>query len=293
MICLFTKVCFYGKMEQVIIVKTYKKTIGKFASIFTQVIVIAVLIILISSIILINSRKSLELVPVIFITGVISILAFSCIVIIISLILNSIRKKSLSGILNVDGYSDEYFSKLNKIVDKSKNQNKVFAMLSLAGELSDAGRSKEAIKVLKKIDLSYASDEIIAEYYNAYIYILTLGGDLENAETAYGAGKILLDKIKNKKSNSGTIFHTLGVLEYAKGNIVKAENYFISAKMYTKMQEVENTCNMYLALIYLKTGRREYAKKITVDTIPYIENPRQKQDMIKLMKLVETSYGLS
>lgn len=265
---------------------------GYFTRFFYNALILIVVMMLVTGIVLINNGMNIKKVPFILIMELGVVFLVYSISVLVVLTINNKRKKNVSDMLDSQGYSDEYFSMLKKYVDKSSEKNKAMAMISLAGELSDAGKSKEAISVLKQISLVGATDEVIADYYNAYIYILIMGGDLENAEIAYGAGRKFLDMYKDKKSNGAAILHTLGVLEYARGNLPKAENLFILAKARSKHQDVENTCNMFLALIYLKTGRLIYAKKITADTIPNIKNPRQKQDIIKLMKLVESAYGL-
>lgn len=201
------------------------------------------------------------------------------------------REKSLAGLLHEKGYCDEYFNRLRKLADKASGDDNVYGRITLAGELSDGGRPLEAVEVMKNTDVSGASEELLAEYYNAYLYILLVNGYFDDAEIVYGAGMRYLEKFSLKRSNGGTILHTLGVLELARENYSKAENLFIRAKANASSQNVENSCNMYLALVYLRTDRKDYAKKTVSETIPMVENPRQRKEMKNLMRLIEAAYG--
>lgn len=202
------------------------------------------------------------------------------------------KGKKLDKMLCEKGYCDEYYEALRKRCEKRFGEGNFQGRISLAAALCDGERYGEAIEEMKAVDISGASGEMLAEYYNAYLYILLMAQDMESAETAAAAGGEYLQKFSEKKSFGGEILHTLGVLEYARGNYDEAEKLLLKAKKAAKLHYTENACNMYLALVCLKTDRKEQAKKLTSETIPYVTNPRQKEDLKKLMGLVEKAYGM-
>lgn len=202
------------------------------------------------------------------------------------------KGKKLEKTLCEKGYCDEYYEALRKRCEKRFGAGNFQGRISLAAALCDGERYDEAIAEMKAVDISGASEEMLAEYYNAYLYILLMAQDMESCEIAAAAGEEYLQKFSEKKSFGGEILHTLGVLEYARGNYGEAEKLLMKAKKGAKLRYTENACNMYLALVFLKTDRKEQAKKLTLETISYVTNPRQKEDLKKLMRLVEKAYGM-
>ena len=61
------------------------------------------------------------------------------------------------------------------------------------------------------------------------------------------------------RSSPMPVLHTLGALEYAEGDYLRAENYFTQALAYAVGKAARCDCEMFLSLCYLKTGRLQYA----------------------------------
>lgn len=238
-----------------------------------------------------RTQRGIFLVSDFSIAFVVALLGF----VVIEAVLAIVRmknKSSLEKLLAKKGYCDEYFLRLRKNAEGKKGRKKISRLLLLAGELCDGERFEEAVEVMKGIDVRGENAFVLGEYYNAYMYILVMKGDLENAELAFNAGKEYIAYIMKKKSCAAAVNHTLGVYEYAKGDYRKAEEHFKLARKKALSLLVSNSCDMYLSLIYLKTDRRELAKSLTGKIIPYVKNPRQKQDMVFLMRKIEKAYGL-
>ena len=236
---------------------------------------------------------SLIIIPAIFaIFFPLTYVIFSLKTVIYCFMLRSTINRALA-IRNEKGYCDEYFDFLDCARKKGGKRRRFRLSLTLASELADAERYEEAEKVLYELADSAANLGKAAgvDYANACIYIFLIQGKTELAEIAVaGAGQALYDTAQ-KKSNGGAINHTLGVLEYAKGNLSRAESLLVHAKAQASSVYSKNACDMYLALIYLKTDRREYAKKAVSGMLGNISNPRQASDVKRLMALVEQAYG--
>lgn len=193
----------------------------------------------------------------------------------------------LEMFLNKHGYTEEYYRRLRKKADRKRGSKKVDAMLVLATELSSGGYFDEAVQTMKNIELKYVSRDMLGEYYNAYMYILVVNGDVKNAEIAYNAGSEYIEKNSKRRIYAGMVYHTLGIYEYAKGNYTQAEEHFNMAVKKAVTQFTENAAMMFLGLVYLKTDRVQLARSAAARVARYVINPRQKQDLEKLMKLVE------
>ncbi len=196
------------------------------------------------------------------------------------------------AVRNEKGYCDEYYSLLEKQCHKGNYKKRFYSLITYAGELADGERLEQAREVVGHIDTSRADRRMVAEYANAFIYICLMSGKYELANIIARGGQNILEEYAEKRCDGGNINHTLGVLEYVFGNLSKAESLFLRAKSQARQLYSKNACDMYLALIYLKTDRKEYAKSIVSGLINNIENPRQAQDVKKLMSLVEDAYGI-
>ena len=56
-------------------------------------------------------------------------------------------------------------------------------------------------------------------------------------------------------------------------------------------KQAKADCFLYLGLCYLKTGRKEYAKAAAIEASWQVRTIYQKENLKKLMKLVEKAYG--
>lgn len=209
-----------------------------------------------------------------------------------SVFASKIRSKRLAKILREEGYSDNYYNAIIKMIKFGLRRRRTDDLLFLAGELSDGGRFADSLTVMNSIDLGKVTERQLAEYYNCYLYILLVNGEQQLAEKVYSVCRKLLIRYCEDKFECAAVLHTLGTLEYSRGEYFRAENLFLRARDESTDIEQVNICNMYLALIFLKTDRKEIAKKLVLRTIPELTELHQKREMLNLMKMVELAYDI-
>lgn len=222
-------------------------------------------------------------------------LALAVATVIVVLILEHYRMSTISGIRFREGYSERYYTILRKklALRKRRKTSALGNTVFYASELANGRHYDEAFAELEKISPETLSDEELAYYFNALIYFSLLCGNTEQAERYYAVSADCLERYKHKKATGGAILRTLAVLEYARGNFTAAESQLSYVKYNAKSRGIQITCDLYLGLIYLHTGRREHAKHAALEALPQVTTPRQKEDLAKLMKLVERAYSLA
>ena len=157
------------------------------------------------------------------------------------------------------GVTPELLSIMKRRVDSSKTpEQKAENQLILASYLSEGCCYERAFEVLAEIDprrLSFPSRE---EHFNIYVYTNLMAGDIKAAREIYNASRYFFDYAR-MRSSAMPVLHTMGALEYAEGNYIKAENFFTQALAYAVGKAAKCDCEMFLALCYMKTGRLNYA----------------------------------
>lgn len=157
--------------------------------------------------------------------------------------------------------------------------------LLLAEVLSDGCLYRQAFSTLSRIDLSVLSEEAKEEYYNVYVYTNLMMGDVEAAETIYNAAGRYFDRARLRRRPM-PVLHTLGVLSYAKGDLIQAENYLKQALSCSSSKQARCDCNIYLSLCYLKAGRPDLAVDLAAEAAGQAQTVRQKHELIELKRRI-------
>lgn len=222
--------------------------------------------------------------------------AFVCIVVLcIFWLADSVRKnmiyRRISHMMETDGATPQLYAILKNQADKARGTKaKAIALLNLASYLTEGGHYKECYEILEKIPIADLSPFYQDEYYNVYLYAKLLDGDIDGAEEIYAKALSNFDRARLREYNM-PVLHTLGVYEYAKGNYTQAETLLMQAKNNAQTKQEKADCSLYLGLCYLKTGRKEYAKAAALEASGQVKTIYQKENLTKLMKLVEKAYG--
>ncbi len=135
---------------------------------------------------------------------------------------------------------------------KAENQ------LVLASYLSEGCCYERCFEVLAEIDLRDLCESSKEEYFNIYVYTNLMAGDVAAAAGIYEQSRYFFDRAR-LRSSAMPVLHTMGALEFAGGDYIKAENYFTQALAYAIGNAARCDCEMFLALCYMKTGRLRYA----------------------------------
>ena len=117
-------------------------------------------------------------------------------------------------------------------------------------------------------------------------------GNIDGADEVLKNAKANFERARLREYNM-PVLHTLGVYEYAKGNFAQAETLLMQAKNNAPTKQAMADCCLYLGLCYLKTGRKEYAKAAAEEAAGQVRTVYQKENLKKLMKLVEKAYAVS
>lgn len=219
------------------------------------------------------------------------------IICIIRLILKGRKAVKMAAKALEGGYSDDVIAYYKKQASRAKHtDNAAESLLMLASCYAEALRYDEAFDVLKGIDLAdIESDVVRAEYFNTAVYIYLISGDFATAERLYVSGKSLLDKYSQSSYGefAAEISHTAAAMEYARGNLCRAEQMFTEIKNCSKSDRIISACGIYLVMIYLAGSRLEEAKTTAESIFPFISCYRDKQNILRLMRCIESAYGVS
>ncbi len=197
----------------------------------------------------------------------------------------------VSHIMETDGATMEIYALLTNRVDKARGAKaRAMAQLSLASYLTEGGHYKECYQVLSQIDVEDLSPFYQDEYYNVQLYARLLDGDIDGADEILSNASFNFERASQREHNM-PVLHTLGVYQYAKGNFSQAEELLTKAALNAPTKQAKADCFLYLGLCYLKTGRKEYAKAAAIEASGQVRTIYQKENLKKLMKLVEKAYG--
>lgn len=216
---------------------------------------------------------------------------------IICLSVRSRRSLRVSRKAFTEGYTDDVIEYYQKLADRAKNTDaKIEAQLMLASCYAEALRYDDAFSVLHDVELeSVDSDVTRAAYFNTAVYIYLMADDFATAEKLYVSGKALLDKYclsERRGEFAAEISHTMAVMEYARGNIYKAEAMLHEIQEASHSDRILSACGIYLIMIYLATDRTEEAKVTAENIFPLISCRRDKEALLRLMHCIENAYGI-
>ena len=167
--------------------------------------------------------------------------------------------RRIRRIMYEQGVTPELLGIMLRRVTKAKTPAlKAEAQLDLASYLSEGCCFERSFEILGQIDPRELSESSKEEYFNIYVYTNLMAGDIKAARDIYDSAKYYFDRARLRNS-AMPVLHTLGALEYAGGDYVRAENYFTQALAYAVGKAARCDCEMFLSLCYLKTGRLQYA----------------------------------
>ncbi|MFA5659620.1 MAG: hypothetical protein WC900_10105 [Oscillospiraceae bacterium] len=204
----------------------------------------------------------------------------------------SLSSIKIGGLIAKFGYTDVLFSHLSEKIAREKSPAKrAYHQLVLASSLERGKRNEEALEVMSKVDYSSLRGFLCAEYYNCYAWIYLSMQDTENAGRVLESGKFVIQPYRYSKLIGSAVNHTYAVYDYCLGKLNSAETLLLEAKGMSKFDTNITSCDLFLALIYLKTNRKELARDIIVKRIGHEGNPRNREDLQKLMKKIERAFA--
>ncbi|MFT3951529.1 MAG: hypothetical protein QM689_06210 [Oscillospiraceae bacterium] len=201
-----------------------------------------------------------------------------------------LKSRTVKSRLRALGYSDEFYRFLDKTYRRKRGFPSPVNALICAAQYANGERYAKAHEILDGISPAALSKNVCAEYYNARLYLYLMENRLPEAEQIYFAVGAFLESQKYKKTGAG-IFHTLAVLELHRGNFAKAESDLAFILAAFRGKQIRFSCGLYLALVYLRTGRCYDAKRLAAELLPLAQNPRDQSDLARLMKLIEKSFA--
>lgn len=198
------------------------------------------------------------------------------------------QRRKAEKVLRKTGYSKEYFDILERKRRKlsgsslgAKND------LCIAKAYCDGRRYEDAFSVLRDIDLDRFDSKMAAEYYNLYTYLFLLTGDVDSAHSTVELGEPFCSRYPDSSEQK----LTAALLKYADKNYEEAQIGF-EELLNCKPVEVRVWAGLYLGLVYLRLRKKENARKLVGILGKYKKTPRQSEDMLKLLKKLETVYAL-
>lgn len=198
------------------------------------------------------------------------------------------QRRKAAKVLKKTGYSKEYYELLEKKRRKlSGTSLSAKNDLCVAKAYCDGRRYDDAFSILRDIDLDRFDSKSAAQYYNLYIYLFLLTGDVESARSTVKLGQPFCSKYPDMPEQK----LTAALLKYADGNYEEAKDGF-KELLKCKTIEVRVWAGLYLGLVYLRLQKKERARKLMGVLGKYKKTPRQSEDMLKLLKKLETAYAL-
>ena len=199
-----------------------------------------------------------------------------------------LQRHKAAKVLRKTGYSKEYFELLEKKKRKlSKTSLGAKNDLCIAKAYCDGRRYEDAFSVLRDIDLDSFDSKMAAEYYNLYTYLFLLTGDINSAKSTVSLGEPFCSKYPDRSEQK----LTAALLKYAEKDYYGAKEGF-EELLDCKPIEVRVWAGLYLGLVYLRLHKKERARKLVGVLGKYKKTPRQSEDMLKLLKKLETAYAL-
>lgn len=198
------------------------------------------------------------------------------------------QRRRAEKTLRKEGYSRSYF----ELLERKSSQLKGTSLapkndLCLAKEYCDGRRYDNALEVLRSVDIDSFDVKDALRYYSLYSYIFVLTGSLNNARFSLDLGAPFAEKVKDRSEYD----FVSSLLMYAEHNYDGALEGFGSILL-SKNIEMRIWAGMYMGLIYLRKHQKEDARSIVVGLSKYKKTARQSEDMLKLLKKIETAYAL-
>lgn len=169
------------------------------------------------------------------------------------------RDRKAAREINENGVTPSVLNYASRRAGKARSpESKARAQLVLASYLSEGGYYDRCFEVLREITLTDLSDEAQEEYFNIYVYTNLMVGDIPAARGILDSARMFFDRAR-LRSGCMPVLHTMGVMEYAEGDYLQAENYLIQARAVSRNKSSLCECEMFLSLCYMKTGRARQA----------------------------------
>ena len=220
---------------------------------------------------------------------IIAVFALTALLIyIIVLTIYRLQRRRAAKVLKKTGYSKEYFDLIeDKRRELSGTSLGARNDLCAAKAYCDGRRYEDAFAVLRDIDLDRFDPRLAARYYTLYTYLFLLTGDVESAKSTVALGQSFVSRYPDMPEK----LLTDALLKYAEKDFYGAKAGF-EEMLDCKPIEVRVWAGLYLGLVYLRLGRKDLARKLAGTLGKYKKTPRQSEDMIKLLKKIETAYAL-
>ena len=218
--------------------------------------------------------------------GVLAMAAHLIYVIVLNIL--RLQRRKAAKTLRRTGYSKEYFDILE---DKRRHlSGSVLGAqddLCVAKAYCEGRRYDDAFAVLRDIDLDRFDAKLAARYYNLYTYLFLLTGDISSAKSTVELGEPFCKKFPDMPEYR----LNAALLKYADKDFYSAKEAF-EELLDCKNVETRVWAALYLGLVYLRLRKKELARKLVGTLGKYKKTPRQSEDMIKLLKKIETAYAL-
>ena len=219
------------------------------------------------------------------VAGVVAGVSVWVIIATIKLVVGLSRNNRLEKYLTKKGYCDEFYNRIKKKLD-TKNEKKLFkTKLFYAKQLCDGERFEEAVEVMGSIDAKTVDVKKLDKYYSYYFYVLVFSQKLSEAEE-------MLEMADEYISQTNIGVLAKGVYQYAKEDYTEAEDSLLDVGFFAS-RHTKETAKMFLALCYLKCQKKNRAKKIVCELICEVTNPVLKDNLFKLMRLVEVAFSVA
>ena len=155
-----------------------------------------------------------------------------------------------------NGFDDFCFEQLEKLIakidgGKPDGENRLF----LASVCAKNKKHDKCREILDETDFEELDDRMQNEFFNIHLYNALLEGDISLAEEIYRRASFYFDRAMMRKNirKSPEIAHTIGTLEFSRGNFEKADELFLKARYYGK-KELRCECDLSLAWSKLNQG---------------------------------------
>ncbi len=219
------------------------------------------------------------------VAGIVAGVSLWVIIAAIKLVIGISRNNRVEKYLRKKGYCDEFYNRIKKKLD-TKNEKKLFkTKLFYAKQLCDGERFDEAVEVMGSIDPKTVDVKKLDKYYSYYFYVLVMAQKLDDAER-------ILDMSKEYICQTYLGILAKGVYCYAKEEYVEAEDNLLDVGFFAP-EHTKQTAKMFLCMCYLNCQKKNQAKKIVCELISEVTNPVLRNNLLKLMKLVEIAFSVT
>ena len=193
------------------------------------------------------------------------------------------KRNRMKRFLMKKGYCDEFYNIIRKKILNKSGKKAVEFRLFLVKQLCFGERYDEALEEISGIDTSKMAESLFGEYYSLCFYATLMSGAVDESLRICRIGGDYITR--NPLGQLG-----LGIYKYSIGKYPDAEDIFLDFKFFTD-KYIRQSAGMYTALCYLKCNKKEEAKDIVCELIPTVDNPVLKENLAKLMRLVEIAYS--